>query len=273
MSDQQVALVTGASSGIGKATAKRLLDDGLIVYGAARRLEEMQDLGERGGTALEMDITQEEDIRRVVGQIETEHGGVDVLVNNAGYAVYGAVEDTSIEDARRQFEVNLFGLARLTQLVLPHMRRQRSGTIINMSSMGGKVYTPLGAWYHATKHALEGWSDCLRLELAPFGIRVVIIEPGLIATEFGDVMSGPLLERSGSGAYAAMARSVSQATAQSYKDGGGSPPEVIAEAVAEAVAAEHPKTRYARGRLAKPLLVLRRLLPDQLFDRLIMSQM
>ena len=127
--------------------------------------------------------------RQILNTLETikeSHQGVDVLINNAGYGLYGAMEDTSLEDARYQFEVNLFGLARLTQLVLPHMRKQNFGRIINTSSVGGKIYTPLGSWYHATKHALEGWSDCLRLEVAPFGIDVIIIEPGAIITEFGE---------------------------------------------------------------------------------------
>ncbi|MEM6431987.1 MAG: SDR family NAD(P)-dependent oxidoreductase, partial [Deinococcota bacterium] len=151
---QQIALVTGASSGIGKATAKQLLADGLTVYVAARRVEKMDDLKELGAIPLKMDITQDDDIRAVVDTITQQNGGVDVLVNNAGYAIYGAVEDIPIEDARRQFEVNIFGLARLTQLVLPHMRDKRAGKIINISSVGGKIYTLLGAWYHATKHAL-----------------------------------------------------------------------------------------------------------------------
>lgn len=272
MKNKKVALVTGASSGIGKATAKKLLKDGLIVYVAARRIEQMQDLEELGATAIKMDITVEEDIQNVVSIIQENHGGVDVLVNNAGYAIYGAVEDTSIEDAKRQFEVNIFGLARLTQLVLPYMREQRSGKIINMSSMGGKIYTPLGAWYHATKHALEGWSDCLRLEVKQFGIDVVIIEPGIIKTEFGDVMSGPMMERSGNTAYADMAKSMSQASKESYEKGGASPPSVIADVVSKAIKSDNPKTRYAKGKLAKLMIFMRKILPDKLFDKAVMSQ-
>jgi short-subunit dehydrogenase len=243
-----------------------------MVYVAARRVEKMKDLEERGATAIKMDITIDEDIQNVVDTIRETHGGVDVLVNNAGYAIYGAVEDTTIEDARRQFGVNIFGLARLTQLVLPYMREQRSGKIINMSSMGGKMYTPLGAWYHATKHALEGWSDCLRLEVAQFGIDVVIIEPGIIVTEFGEVMNDPMMERSGDTAYADMAKSVSKATHDSYQKGGGSSPEVIAKTISKAVAAKKPKTRYAKGKMAKPLIMLRKVLSDKLFDKLVMSQ-
>lgn len=272
MKNKKVALVTGASSGIGKATAKKLLEDGLTVYVAARRIEKMQDLEELGAIAIKMDITVDEDIKNVISSIEENHSGVDILVNNAGYAIYGAVEDTSIEDARRQFEVNIFGLARLTQLVLPYMRDQRSGKIINMSSMGGKVYTPLGAWYHATKHALEGWSDCLRLEVAQFGIDVVIIEPGIITTEFGDVMSGPMMERSGDTVYAGMAKSMSKASKESYEKGGGSPPSVIANVISKVVKSDNPKTRYAKGKLAKPMIYLRKIIGDKLFDKAVLSQ-
>ncbi len=268
----KVILVTGASSGIGKAIAEKLLAEGHTVYMAARRLEKMQDLKEKGGRPIKMDITVEEDIKQVVKTIEDEEGGVDVLVNNAGYAIYGAMEDTAIEDARRQFEVNLFGLARLTQLLLPYMREKRKGTIINMSSMGGKVYTPLGSWYHATKHALEGWSDCLRLELSPFNIDVVIVEPGVIETEFGDVMVEPMLERSGDTPYSEMAHAMARAARASYKEGGGSPASVIADVVARAVRANRPKTRYAAGKYAKPMIFLRKLVSDRIFDKLVLMQ-
>lgn len=268
----QTILVTGASAGIGKATARALLAEGHTVYVAARRLDKMQDLADAGAIALQMDITKEEDVVRVVDRIAEAHGGVDVLVNNAGFGMYGAVEDTSIDDARYQFEVNLFGLARLTQAVLPHMRAQRAGRIINISSVGGRIYTPLGAWYHATKHALEGWSDCLRLELLPHGIGVVVVRPGLIKTEFGDVLMGPMLERSADGPYGELARSLAAATRASYEADGGSPPEVIAEVIVDAVSASRPRTRYAAGKLAKPLLVARALLSDRAFDKAIMSQ-
>ncbi len=267
----KVALVTGASSGIGKAIALQLIEDGLTVYVAARRMEKMQDLEQRGAIALKMDITREEDIKKVVEQIDTDRNGVDILVNNAGYAIYGAMEDTTIEDARRQFEVNLFGLASLTKSVLPSMRAKQAGKIINISSMGGKIYTPLGSWYHATKHALEGWSDCLRLELAPFNIDVVIIEPGAIKTEFGDVMLAPMMERSGNSAYSAMAKKMEQMTKSSYEKGNASEPAVIAKVVSQAVKAKKPKTRYAAGKFAKPMMFMRKWLGDRLFDKIIMN--
>lgn len=266
-------LVTGASSGIGKVTAEKLISEGYDVYVAARRLEKMKDLEKQGATAIKMDITNEEDITGAISLINERSGGVDVLVNNAGYAIYGAMEDTKIEDARRQFEVNIFGLARITQEVLPNMRKKGAGTIINISSMGGKMYTPLGAWYHATKHALEGWSDCLRLELKPFGIDVVIIEPGIIHTEFADVMAGPMLERSGTGPYSKMAKSVAAATKESYEDPKkGSKPNVIADVISKAISAKRPKTRYVAGKLAKPLMFIRKYFGDRLFDKAVMSQ-
>lgn len=265
----KVALVTGASAGIGKAVVKQLLADGYTVYGAARRLENMAELEEAGAKCLAMDITREEDVSRVVDTILSQSGRVDVLINNAGFGSYGSVEDTSIDDARYQFEVNLFGLARLTQALLPQMRERGAGTIVNVSSMGGEIYTPLGAWYHATKFALEGWSDCLRVELAGFGIDVVVVQPGIITTEFGEVVSGPMMERSGNTAYADLARSVATATENSYKEGGGSPPSVIADTISAALRSPKPKTRYVKGKMAAPLLFLRRWTTDRMFDRIV----
>jgi len=266
-------LVTGASSGMGKETARRLLSDGHTVYVAARRIEQMQDLQAMGAIALKMDIAQEDDIVAAVQTITAGHGGVDVLINNAGFGMYGSVEETSIADARYQFEVNLFGMARLTQLLLPAMRRRGAGKIINLSSMGGKIYTPLGAWYHATKHAIEGWSDCLRIELAPLGIDVVIIEPGIIATEFGNVMLDPMLKRSGHGPYRALAQGMAKGTRDSYgRPGAASPPSVVVDAIVKAITASRPQTRYAVGKLARPMILLRKFLGDRIFDKAIMSQ-
>lgn len=269
----KVALVTGASSGVGKATAKRLLQEGLVVYAAARRLDQMDDLRALGAISLKMDITAEEDVVAVVRQIQLGHGGIDVLVNNAGFGLYGSMEETTLEDARYQFEVNLFGMARLTQLTLPAMRKKGGGTIINISSIGGKIYTPLGSWYHATKHAVEGWSDCLRIELAPFGIHVVIIEPGTIATEWGKVMLDPMLKRSGQGPYQLLAQAMTTVIRCTYgKEGSASPPSVVADAILEAVRARRPKTRYVMGQMAKPLMFIRKYFGDRIFDMTIMSQ-
>ncbi len=263
----KTVLVTGASSGMGKETAKKLLADGYTVYVAARRVERMADLEQLGATAIAMDISKDEDIVAAVEKITAESGGIDVLINNAGFGSYGAMEDTSLEDARYQFEVNLFGLARLTQLTLPYMREKKAGRVINISSMGGKIYTPLGSWYHATKHALEGWSDCLRLELKDFGIDVVIIEPGAIETEWSGIMVEQMMERSGEGPYAAQAKRMADAAG-----GSGSPVGLIAEVIVKAVKAKKPKTRYSAGKYAKQLLTLRWLVSDRMFDRIIKSQ-
>lgn len=264
MKDRTI-LVTGASSGIGKATAEKLIGEGYAVYVAARRVEHMRDLEQLGCVALKMDITQEQDVAGVVERIEKERGGIDILINNAGYAVNGAVEDVSIDAARQQFEVNLFGLARLTQLVLPYMRAKRAGTIVNVSSVGGRVFTPLGAWYHGTKHALEGWSDCLRYELRPFNINVVIIQPGAIATEFADVMEGPMVDRSGNGPYAEL----TQKLARGLKNmrGSMSPPTMIADVISKALKTRKPKTRYAAGKYASTTLFIRRWFGDRTYER------
>lgn len=270
---KKVALVTGASSGMGKAFAQRLLKDGYRVYVAARGVERMADLAALGATPIAMDISREADIVAAAEKIVSEAGGVDVLVNNAGFGLYGAVEDIGLDEARYQFEVNLFGVARLTQLLLPQMRKRREGRIVNISSMGGKVYTPLGAWYHATKHALEGWSDCLRLELAPFGIEVVVIEPGLIETGFGDVVAGGIERRSGGGDYARMTQGVVRSTRGAYGQGRGTPPGVVAAVLSRALKARRPRTRYVVGKYAKPMMAMRRWLGDRAFDRIIMSQM
>ena len=272
--EKKVILITGASSGIGKATALQLIKEGHTVYGAARRVEQMKDLEEAGGYAIKMDVLEEDQMKSGVDQIIEKEGRIDVLVNNAGYAIYGSIEDITIDEARRQFEVNIFGLARLTQLVLPHMRDKKSGTIINISSVGGKIFTPLGAWYHATKHALEGWSDCLRMEVEQFGIDVVIIEPGAIKTEFMDVMNQPMLDRSANGPYEALAKALDKAGKEAYtKKGRHSGPEVIARTISQSIAARKPKTRYVSGAMAGLLLFMRKWLSDRGFQKMLMSQM
>lgn len=270
--DKKTALVTGASSGMGKVIARRLIQDGYRVYAAARGVEKMNDLAQLGARPLRMDISRDEDILAAVDTIVSQTGGVDVLVNNAGFGLYGPVEEIGIDEARYQFEVNVFGAARLTQLLLPAMRAKRSGYIINITSIGGKIYTPLGAWYHATKHALEGWSDCLRLEVAEFGIKVVIVEPGLIETGFGDVVSGNFVKRSASGPYGHLVGKVANSVKNAYGNGRGSDPKVIADVVARAVKRPHPRTRYAAGKYARMLIGMRVWLGDRLFDRIILSQ-
>jgi len=269
MKMNKVILITGASSGIGKETAKKLISEGHTVYVAARRVDKMDDLVQIGARSIKMDITIDEDIKNAVETVLKEKGRIDVLVNNAGYAIYGAMEDTTIEDARRQFEVNLFGLARITQLVLPSMRKEKSGTIINMSSMGGKIYIPFGSWYHGTKHALEGWSDCLRTELKDFGIKVVIVEPGGIKTEFDDVMLEPMIERSGNGPYAELTKQVVKGVKDTYHSDKASQPIVIANCVSKAVNSKKPKTRYRAGYMAKPAVFIRTFLGDRVWDWII----
>jgi NAD(P)-dependent dehydrogenase (short-subunit alcohol dehydrogenase family) len=267
--DQKVALITGASSGIGKTAALRMHEAGFLVYAVARRTDPMQDLRDRGIKTLVMDVTDEQSTDAGVAAILSEAGRIDVLVNNAGYGSYGAVEDVPLDEARRQFEVNLFGAARLIQLVLPSMRTRGSGTIINITSMGGKIHTPFGAWYHATKFALEALSDCLRLETKPFGVNVVIIEPGGIRTEWSEIAAEHLRETSGHGAFAVQATAVANAFTSPAMAKRSSPPDVIAKTIVKAATTQRPKTRYAVGSGAKPLIFLRRVLPDRAYDALI----
>lgn len=268
-SEKKVAIVTGGSSGIGKATVKGLLKEGFQVHALARRTERMKDLEDLGAESGFLDLTETKSLADAVNSVLEKSGRIDVLVNNAGYGSYGTVEDVPLEEARRQFEVNLFGLARITQLVLPVMRSQGSGRIVNISSMGGKIYLPLGAWYHAAKHALEGWSDVLRNDVASFGIKVVIIEPGVIQTEWEGIARESALRFSGDTAYGEMTRNFAEMLENIYGGGKGSPPEVVANTIVKAVRVKRPRTRYPVGVWAKPLLLIRSLLSDRAFDRLI----
>ena len=264
---EPVALVTGASSGIGEATARRLHELGYRVYAAARRLDRMSGLAELGVVTVSTDLTDDASMVALVDRIVADTGRIDVLVNNAGYGSYGSLEEVPLAEARRQVEVNVFALARLTQLVLPHMRERRSGTIVNVSSMGGKFGEPLGAWYHATKFAVEGLSDSIRIELAPLGIDVVVIEPGAIRTEWGGIAAASVLERSGDGPYAEQARRTARVLAAGEHQ--GSSPDVVAHAIGRAVTAKRPRTRYAVGSGATPVLLAAWLLPDRIMDRVI----
>src|SRR5690242_20069379 len=261
-----VALVTGGSSGIGEHTARLLQEAGFTTYAVARRVERMQALADAGVTTFAMDVTDDASVVAGVGRIVEEHGRVDVLVNNAGYGSYGAVEDVPIDEARRQFEVNVFGLARLTQLVTPSMRAQGSGRIINVSSIGGKFYEPLGAWYHATKFAVEGFSDSLRVELAPYGIRVVIIEPGPIRTEWNTISRDSLVEVSRGTAYEDQAEKVRARMEKADQPMSSSGPEVVAKKIVKAATADRPKPRYPVGRGAGTIMGARRILPDRALD-------
>ena len=268
----KVILITGASSGIGKDTALNLIKEGHIVYGAARRISKMKDIVEAGGHSIKMDILNNEDVDKAVDRVISEHKRIDILVNNAGYGLWGAVETISIDEAKRQFDVNIFGLAYLTKKVIPLMRNQKSGKIINMSSMGGKVYTPFGAWYHATKYALEGWSDCLRIELKSFGINVILIEPGVIKTEFQDVMMDSTVERSIGTPYEKKLKALEKATQEMYARGIGSPPSVITKLIIKAINSPNPKRRYVGGLFAKPMLFIKKWFGDKMYEKAIMSQ-
>ena len=267
---QPVAFVTGASTGIGFEAAKKLAGHGFTVYAGARRVDRMEPLTALGVHVLPLDVTDEESMSAAVGRVLEERGRIDVLVNNAGYGSFGALEDVDLAEGRRQFDVNVFGLARMTQLVLPAMRKAGQGRIINISSIGGKFYEPLGAWYHATKFAVEGMSDALRLELKPHGISVSIIEPASTVSEWGGIAAQGLLATSGTGPYASQARQMAGALDSTNRPATSTAPEVIADAVLHAASSARPRTRYPVGRGARAILTLRRVLPDRLFDPVVM---
>jgi NAD(P)-dependent dehydrogenase (short-subunit alcohol dehydrogenase family) len=261
-----VALVTGASSGIGFAAAKQLREAGHVVYATARRLERMRELERHGVRLVRADISVPDDVEALVSRVLDEQGRLDVLVNNAGYGPYGSLEELPMDEARRQVEVNLMALGRITQAALPHMRARRFGRIINVSSIGGRVGEPIGAWYHATKFAVEGLSDSLRLELAPFGIDVVVVEPGAIKTEWGEVAAENLRAVSGQGPYAEQAR----LGAAVLSTAAGADPKAIADVIVRAATAQRPRTRYVAPASARAFVFLRWLLPDRAFDRVFM---
>jgi NAD(P)-dependent dehydrogenase (short-subunit alcohol dehydrogenase family) len=266
---KSVALVTGASSGIGRATALRLAALGFTVHAAARRVERMSDLADHGIHVESLDVTDDGSMVTVVDKIMSEHGRIDILVNNAGYGSYGAVEDVPIAEARRQFDVNVFGLARLTQLVLPHMRAQHDGYIVNISSMGGKIWEPLGGWYHAAKFAVEGLSDCVRAEVAEFGIKVVVVEPGSITSEWATISADNLEAISADTPYRGQAKLIARGLRKSDTSFLASEPEVVAEAIGKAVQRTKPRTRYPVGGGARTFLFAHRVLTDRGFDRFI----
>src|SRR6201992_457466 len=267
---KRVALVTGASSGIGKDFALKLLQEGYMVYGAARRVERMSEIEAAGGAALEMDVTDDATMTTAVDRIIRDQGRIDVLVNNAGYGQMGALEDVPMDVARRQMEVNLIGVARLTQLVLPHMRAQRAGRIVNISTIGGKFAGPLGGWYYASKHALEGYSDALRLEVRQFGIDVVVIEPGGIETEWGPIAFGSAAEYSAQGAYGPLVKVMMNSPILKRKL---PPPKVITDLLLKALKSKRPRARYHGGFMAGPILFMKWLLPDRMMDLVLMRTM
>lgn len=263
----KIVLITGASSGMGRETAKLLAESGYTIYGAARRLERMDDLKALGINPMQMDVADDDSMVRCVNEILAREGRIDVLINNAGFGLYGAVEEVAMKDARYQFEVNVFGLARLSQLVMPHMRAQGSGKIVNISSIGGKMATPLGGWYYASKYAVEGLSDSMRLEVRDFGIDIILIEPGGIRTEWPGIAYENLRKISGDTAYKELVEKNKKFFDMMNK---GSEPIVIARLIKRAIEARRPKARYWGGYFAGLTLFARRWLGDRAFDRLIM---
>ena len=268
--DNTPVLITGCSTGIGRATAERLAKRGLTVYATARRLESIEDLKAAGCRTLALDVTDEGSMRAAVAAVEEAEGAVGALVNNAGYSQSGAVETVPMDELRRQFETNVFGLVRMCQLVLPGMRKAGRGRIVNISSMGGKLVFPGGGAYHGTKFAVEAISDALRFEVRGFGVHVSIIEPGLIKTSFGETAVGSVPHEDGP--YAEFNTAVAAATAGAYdgalgKLGGG--PDAVAKAIEKAITARRPRTRYPVTASARLFMGQHALLPDRAWDRVV----
>ncbi|MEJ7706053.1 MAG: oxidoreductase [Nocardioidaceae bacterium] len=269
-----VVLVTGCSSGIGRASASAFQDAGWITYATARNPATLTALEAAGVFALRLDVIDETSMQQAVSAIEARHGAVDVLVNNAGYALQAPIETADMAQVRRQFDTNVFGLVRLTQLVLPAMRAQRSGRIVNVSSMAGRLTFPGGGFYHATKHAVEAISDALRLETAPFGIRISVVQPGPVLTDFGTTAVSTIAEDGSrsSEPYDDFMRRVAVAYAGAYDEKRrtlASSPEAVARVILRAATARRPRARYVVGPLARTLLASRRVLPDRAFDALV----
>jgi NAD(P)-dependent dehydrogenase (short-subunit alcohol dehydrogenase family) len=271
----KAVLITGCSTGIGRATAELLACHGWTVYATARRPESIQDLVGAGCRILPLDVCDESSMRAAVETIEREAGAVGVLVNNAGYGQEGAFESTPMADVRRQFETNVFGLIRLSQLCLPGMRRQRWGKIVNLSSMGGKLTFPGGAFYHATKHAVEALSDALRFEVQGFGVDVIVVEPGPIKTRFGDTAVGSVGHAGDDPAYAAFNQEVAAKIKEAYEGPMGrlaAGPDAVAHVIKKAIDVQRPATRYTVTAAARMLMGLRRWLPDRAFDAFLRTQ-
>jgi NAD(P)-dependent dehydrogenase (short-subunit alcohol dehydrogenase family) len=273
----QAVLITGCSTGIGRATAERLAGRGFPVYATARRPDSIADLAARGCRILALDVTDEASMQAAVETVTAEHGAVGALVNNAGYSQSGAIEEVPLEDVRRQFETNVFGLVRMCQLVLPGMRAQHSGRIVNVSSMGANFTFPGGGLYHATKYAVEAISDALRFEVAGFGIHVVIVQPGLIKTGFADAATDAIRASTpAEGPYAEFNAAVAGSTKSVYERGPlarlGGGPETVARTIERAITAKSPKIRYRVTPSARLLVGQRALMTDGMWDRMLASQ-
>ncbi|MBQ7529571.1 SDR family NAD(P)-dependent oxidoreductase [bacterium] len=261
-----MALITGASSGIGRAAAKALNLRGWIVYGAARRQERLQELRSLGLKTLTLDVTDPSSVSTCVGSLIESEGQIDLLVNCAGYGSYGAFEDVPLEEGRRQFEVNLFGLAAMSKEVLPFMRQNNSGRIINISSMGGQIYTTMGSWYYASKRAVEGLTDAMRNEVNQYGIKVILIEPGMINSEWSNIAVESMERYSAQGPYAKLSSYMRQILDIGYNPKMAGTPEYIADLIVQAAESKYPKLRYAGPWDAKFLLFWKKYLPDRVFD-------
>ena len=264
--NNKVILLTGASSGIGYDTAVALAQQGHKVYAAARRVERMEPLRQYGIVPLKMDVTDEASLQKGVKALLDAEGRIDVLINNAGYGYFGAVENVPMDDARNQLEVNVFGLARLCQLVLPTMRAQHSGRIINTASVAGRAVFYYGSWYHVSKYAVESLSDAMRMELKPFGIDVVIIEPGAIKTNWGIIAADHLIESSRGTAYEQTGTMMANNLRNMYLSNTISDPAVVRKAIVRAVNARRPCTRYRIGRMANAIVFFHWLLPTRWWD-------
>jgi NAD(P)-dependent dehydrogenase (short-subunit alcohol dehydrogenase family) len=273
----KAVLITGCSSGIGRATALRLAHSGWKVYASARRPDSIADLREAGCETLALDVTDEASMQAAVERVEQAEGAIGVLINNAGYSQSGAIETVPLEAVRRQFETNFFGLVRLTQLVLPKMRAQRWGKIVNLGSMGGRLSFPGGGHYHATKHAVEAISDAMRFELRGFGIDVILLEPGLITTEFGEAATASMADTTiaGDDPYATFNTTVGAVTKGAYDGpmrllGGG--PDRVAKTIERAIKRRNPPARITITPSAKLTIAMRRLLPDRAWDAAMRQQ-
>ncbi len=265
----KVILITGASSGIGLETALLFLKEGNRVYACARRLEQMESIRKAGGELVHLDVTSEESMKQCVNYVLKKEGHIDILVNNAGYGSCGSIEDIPMEEVKHQYEVNVFGLGRMIQLVLPSMRKQKSGKIINISSMGGRFTSPFAGWYHSTKYAVESISDALRMELKPWNIDVVLIEPGMIQTNWGVIASNNIRHYSGNSAYSYQADKAAKYYENRYGvQGKLTEPKVIANTIKKAANSNHPKTRYLVGKYAFSFVFLKAILGDKLYQKM-----
>ncbi|HUU81392.1 MAG TPA: SDR family NAD(P)-dependent oxidoreductase [Acidobacteriota bacterium] len=267
------ALVTGASSGIGRETAIKLAERGFQVIAAGRRIDRLEALAAQYEhiTPMQVDLSASEEVRSLCEHLSALEEPISVLINNAGYSLRGALEDVSLEAARRIFEVNFFSLMRVTQACLPGMRSLRKGTIVNLSSIVGKFTFPMGGVYAATKHAVEAISDALRMEVRPFGIREVTIRPGVIATEFNEVanqLTGDLMARTDPD-YKPLYQGAGAAVGKMFAGMSIPGPEIVASIILEAVRSDTPKPTYVAGPLCEDMLGPRARLDDEAFDRFI----